>query len=145
VRLEAAELLGSEGEQRRQFLAGEPFGVRLRVATAAAIEAPRLSYELRDDSGLLVAGGSADTADLGWARTPGSRVLRFDVARLPLSEGRFHLRFGLTDASGEHLYHWLDDGLQFVVYPAGDERGAIRLDGVWSMEESPVAAELRTR
>jgi ABC-type polysaccharide/polyol phosphate transport system ATPase subunit len=145
VRLEAAELLGAEGGQRRQFLAGEPFGVRLRVVSAAAIAAPRLSYELRDDSGLLVAGGSTDTADVGWVRAPGSRVLRFDVARLPLSEGRFHLRFGLTDAGGEHLYHWLDDALQFVVYPTGDERGAIRLDGVWSMEESPVADELRTR
>src|SRR3954447_18272071 len=145
ARIDEAVLLGAEGEGRQQFLGGEPFAVRLRVSAPGPIPPPRLSYELRDDSGLLVAGGAADTAELGWDGEAGSRVLRFDVQRLPLSEGRFHLRFGLTDAAGEHLYHWLDDALQFVVYPPGDERGAIRLEGAWTMEESPVAAELRSR
>jgi ABC-type polysaccharide/polyol phosphate transport system ATPase subunit len=142
ARIEEAALLGSEGEPREQFLSGEPFAVRLRVATGRAIEPPRLSYELRDASGMLVAGGSADTAELGWGEGPGARALRFDVDRLPLSDGRFHLRFGLTDASGEHLYHWLDDALAFVVYPGGEERGVVRLEGTWTLEESAVAAEL---
>jgi ABC-type polysaccharide/polyol phosphate transport system ATPase subunit len=145
ARIEVAELLGVEGEQRRQFLGGEPFCVQLRVSVAEGVAPPRVSYELRDDSGLLVAGGSSDTAELGWPAGPGARILRFDVERLPLSEGRFHLRFGLSDATGEHLYHWLDDALQFVVYPPGDERGAIRLEGIWSMQDSSVPAETRSR
>jgi hypothetical protein len=91
---------------------------------------------------MLVAGGSADTSELGWGDGPGVRVLRFDVERLPLADGRFHLRFGLTDAAGEHLYHWLDDALAFVVYPGGEERGVVRIEGTWTMEESAVAAEL---
>jgi ABC-type polysaccharide/polyol phosphate transport system ATPase subunit len=142
ARIEEAALLGSEGEPREQFLSGEPFTVRLRVAAAGAVEAPRLSYELRDAAGMLVAGGSADTSELGWGEGPGVRALRFDVDRLPLSDGRFHLRFGLTDAGGQHLYHWLDDALAFVVYPGGEERGVVRLEGTWTVEESGVAAEL---
>jgi hypothetical protein len=71
-------------------------------------------------------------------------VLRFDVDRLPLADGRFHLRFGLADESGARLYHWLDDALQFVVYPAGEERGVVRLDGRWAREEIAAAAELRS-
>src|SRR4051812_38459642 len=142
ARIEEALLLGSEGEPREQFLSGEPFAVRLRVAAGGAIEPPRLSYELRDDAGMLVAGGSADTAELGWGDGPGARALRFDVDRLPLSDGRFHIRFGLTDAGGEHLYHWLDDALAFVVYPGGEERGVVRLEGTWRVEDSAVAAEL---
>ena len=142
ARIEEAGLLGSEGEPREQFLAGEPFAVRLRVAAERAIDPPRLSYELRDDAGVLVAGGSADTAELGWGVGPGGRILRFDVDRLPLADGRFHLRFGLADAAGQHLYHWLDDALAFVVYPGGEERGVVRLEGTWTMEESALAAEL---
>ena len=58
-----------------------------------------------------------------------------DIGSLPLADGRFHLRLGLTDESGERLYHWLDDALVFVVYPGGDERGVVRFEGRWILEE----------
>ena len=98
------------------------------------VSAPRLQLELRDEAGLLVASDVVDTAALGW--DGGSRSLRYDVARLPLSDGRFHLRLGLADAGGERLLHWLDDALDFLVYPAGEERGVVRLEGSWAAEEN---------
>ena len=75
-----------------------------------------------------------DTGTVGWAA--GKRELRYDVQRLPLSDGRFHLRLGLADAGGERLLHWLDDALTFLVYPAGEERGVVRLEGSWAAEEN---------
>ena len=100
---------------------------------------PRLQLELRDEAGLLVASDAVDTATLGW--DGGRRAsLRYDVARLPLSDGRFHLRLGLADASGERLLHWLDDALDFLVYPGGEERGVVRLEGSWTLEEKSGAA-----
>ena len=75
-----------------------------------------------------------DTGSVGWAA--GTRELRYDVDRLPLSDGRFHLRLGLADGEGE-LLHWLDDALGFLVYPAGEERGGVvRLEGSWTAEEN---------
>jgi ABC-type polysaccharide/polyol phosphate transport system ATPase subunit len=129
-----ARLVGPAGEERRQFLAGEPFSLRLRIEAENGITAPRLQLELRDEAGLLVASDVVDTAGLGW--DGGSRSLRYDVARLPLSDGRFHLRLGLADAGGERLLHWLDDALDFLVYPAGEERGVVRLEGSWAAEEN---------
>ena len=96
--------------------------------------APRLQFELRDEAGLLVASDAVDTAALGWSS--GGRELRYDVERLPLAAGRFHLRLGLSDASGERLLHWLDDALTFVVYPAGEEGGVVRLAGSWARGEN---------
>ena len=58
--------------------------------------------------------------------------------RLPLSDGRFHLRLGLADATGERVLHWLDDALTFLVYPAGEERGVVRLEGSWAAEKNSV-------
>ena len=61
---------------------------------------------------------------------------RYDIDRLPLSDGRFHLRLGLTDGDGV-LLHWLDDALAFLVYPAGEEQGGVvRLEGSWTAEEN---------
>jgi hypothetical protein len=98
-----------------------------------------VSFELRDSSGLLLAGESQSTAELGW--DGGGGTVRFEVERPPLSDGRFQLRLGLSDESGARLYHWLDDALTFVVYPPGDERGVLRLDGRWEKEEIGAPAE----
>src|SRR5205823_4282740 len=141
ARIEEVALLGPDGEERTQLLAGEPLTLRLRVVAERPLPAPRLSYELRDESGLLLAGGAQPTDELGWDDTTTSLTVRFEVEQLPLADGRFHARVGITDASGERIYHWLDDALVFVVYPAGDERGAVRLQGRWTTEEIETQAE----
>jgi ABC-type polysaccharide/polyol phosphate transport system ATPase subunit len=130
----SANLLGPEGEQRQQFLAGEPLSLRLAIEVEGVVPAPQLRLELRDDGGLLVASESVDTGTLGWGEGPGERLLRYDVERLPLSDGRFQIRLGLSDAEGRVL-HWLDDALGFLVYPSGDARGVVRLEGSWALEE----------
>ena len=134
--IESAVLVGKEGSDRLQFLSGEPFALRVAVDAPGGMPPPRLQLELRDDAGTLVAGHAVDLRGLGWAGGNGRRSVRFEIGELPLADGRFHLRLGLTDDSGEHVYHWLDDALQFVVYPGGDERGVVRFEGRWMLEEN---------
>jgi hypothetical protein len=141
ARIEDVTLLGPEGEPRTQLLAGEPSTLRVRIVAEQPLPAPRLSYEVRDASGLLLAGGAQATDELGWDETTTALTARFDVDHLPLADGRFHVRLGLSDETGDRLFHWLDDALVFVVYPGGDERGAVRLQGRWSTEEIETKAE----
>jgi ABC-type polysaccharide/polyol phosphate transport system ATPase subunit len=132
----SAALLGSEGEDRLQFLSGEPFSVRVAISAPDGVPPPRLQLELRDDAGTLVAGEAVDLRSIGWDTARGSeQAVRYALGSLPLADGRFHLRLGLTDESGEHLYHWLDDALVFIVYPGDDERGVVRIEGTWTIEE----------
>ena len=118
-----------------QYLSGEPFELRVSIA-ADGIPPPRLQLELRDDAGVLVAGHAVDLRSLGWAAGNGAREARLQIGALPLADGRFHLRLGLTDEAGEHVYHWLDDALVFVVYPGDDVRGVVRFEGTWKLEEN---------
>jgi len=134
--IESAALVGKEGADRLQFLSGEPFVLQVGVATPDGVPPPRLQLELRDDAGALVAGHAVDLRGLGWVGGNGRRRVRFEIGELPLADGRFHLRLGLTDESGERVYHWLDDALVFVVYPGGDERGVVRFEGRWMLEEN---------
>jgi ABC-type polysaccharide/polyol phosphate transport system ATPase subunit len=131
----AASLVGQEGSERLQFLAGEPFALRVAIAAHDGTPPPRLQLELRDDAGMLVAGEAVDLRELGWTPGNSEREVRFEIGSLPLADGRFHLRLGLTDESGERLYHQLDDALVFVVYPGGEERGVVRFAGSWALEE----------
>jgi ABC-type polysaccharide/polyol phosphate transport system ATPase subunit len=135
ITIASASLVGEEGSERLQFLSGEPFALRVAVAAHDGAPPPRLQLELRDDAGTLVAGEAVDLAALGWSATNGQRGIRFEIGSLPLADGRFHLRLGLTDKTGERLYHQLDDALVFVVYPGGEERGVVRFAGSWALEE----------
>jgi ABC-type polysaccharide/polyol phosphate transport system ATPase subunit len=136
ARIEQVTLLDVDGDERLQFAAGEPLAIRLRVVADEPLPPPRLTIELRDDHGILLASSAQDTAELGWDGRPGAKTIRFEVERLPLADGRFHLRFAL----GEH--HLLDDAAQFVVVPTGDERGVMLFEGRWSLEEIAAPAEI---
>jgi ABC-type polysaccharide/polyol phosphate transport system ATPase subunit len=131
ARIEQVSLRGPGGDERKQLLAGEPFSIVLEVVAENAIPPPRLGWELRDDAAILVAAGAVSTAGLGWSEGTRSLPLRFDADRPPFSDGRLHLRVDLTDERGEVQYHSLDDALVFVVYPADDVRGLVRLEGRW--------------
>jgi ABC-type polysaccharide/polyol phosphate transport system ATPase subunit len=135
ARILSAELLDADGDARIQFAAGEPLTVRLVVAADEGVEPPRVSLELRDDDGVVLGAATQATAELGWSTHAGKRELRFDLDRLPLADGRFHLRFALVDADGSRLLHTLDDAARFLVFPSGGETGAVLLDGRWSLQE----------
>jgi ABC-type polysaccharide/polyol phosphate transport system ATPase subunit len=128
-----ARLLGVDGESREQFLAGEPLVLALAVDASSPIPPPRLHLELRDDADLLVAEEVADTEPLGWNGETSRLGLRLEIPDPPLSFGRFHLRLGLL-AADDRLLHQLDDALVFVVYPDGEGRGLVRLEGRWSSD-----------
>jgi ABC-type polysaccharide/polyol phosphate transport system ATPase subunit len=142
ARIVTAQLLDDDGDERVQLAAGEPATVRLVVAADAGVDAPLVSVELRDDGGMVLGTVVQDTEALGWNVTAGERELRFRLPRLPLADGRFHLRFALTDAESGHPLHMLDDALRFYVFPAGSETGAVLLDGDWTLQE--IAAPVQT-
>jgi ABC-type polysaccharide/polyol phosphate transport system ATPase subunit len=143
ARISDIRVCGAAGEDRAQFLSGEPLSLRVRLATDRVLPPPRLSFEVRDEVGRLLAGTAVDTAELGWPDGPGELVTRFDVDSLPLADGRFEVALALADPAGEHVYHHLAQAATFVVYPAGAERGSVLLEGRWSRGEVGAAAEVR--
>jgi ABC-type polysaccharide/polyol phosphate transport system ATPase subunit len=143
ARIVSARLLDADGDERVQFAAGEPLTVQLVIAAEAGVEPPRVSLELRDDDGVVLGAAAAETAGLGWGAAASEREVRFELDRLPLADGRFHLRFALLDARGDRLLHTLDDAARFLVFPAGEETGAVLLDGRWSMQEIGAAEPIR--
>jgi lipopolysaccharide transport system ATP-binding protein len=139
ARIAEATLHGADGEQRMQFVAGESLSIRLRVVAERTIPPPIVSFELREWGGGLIARSSHDTSTLGWSGA--EHVYRFDIDELPVADGRFKLRFGLTSADGAHLYHWLDDAARLYVIPQERTGGLVRFEGRWSREEITSPAE----
>jgi ABC-type polysaccharide/polyol phosphate transport system ATPase subunit len=144
ARIVSARLLDRDGELRAgsQFASGEAATVELVVAADPGVLPPRVSLELRDDHGAALGGVVQSTGDLGWGEGAGDRILRFEMARLPLAEGQFHLRCALIEARGGGLLHLLDDALRFFVFPSGAESGAVLLEGRWSVQDIAASAPI---
>jgi hypothetical protein len=142
ARIVSADLLDAAGDERSQFAAGEPLTVRVVVSAEADVPAPTIALELRDDGGLVLASAARATSELGWDGAAGERELRFHVDRLPLADGRFHLRVALWDPVTGTPLHALDDALRLFVFPTGESAGAVLLDGDWTMEETGPTAPI---
>jgi len=135
ARILSAQLLDPDGDKRVQVASGEALVVSLVVASDPGVPPPLVSLELRDADGVVLGAITKTTDDLGWNGDAGERELRFALDRLPLADGRFHLRCALLADDGARLLHSLDDALQFFVFPTGSQTGAVLLEGTWTMQE----------
>ena len=120
--------MAQDGEPRERFLAGEPFGLEIELTGAAA--ASSLHLEIRDGSGLLVAEEIVDPRSLGRNGSAEGVSLRFDVTSPTLQFGRFDVGLALVGEDGR-LLDRLPRGIPLLVYPDGEGRGLIRLEGTW--------------
>ncbi len=137
ARIVSARLLDGDGDAREpaQFASGERAILELAVSSEAEVAAPTVSLELRDHGGLVLGGTTQPTEAIGWGEGAGERLLRFEIDRLPLADGHFHLRCSLVEGQGGRLLHSLDDAVRFFVFPSGVETGAVLLEGRWSLQE----------
>ncbi len=126
-----ARLVDVDGAPRERFLAGEPIALELEVVAQRPLDGPSLHLELRDAAGLLVVDERGALEPLGWTGEPGRLPVRLDLPRPPLQFGRFRLAITLLADDGR-VVHRVDDGLPLLVYPDGDGRGLVRVEGTWS-------------
>jgi len=136
VRIEWVALAGVDGAARARFVSGEPLTIVLQLVGAQAVPPPVLSLELRDADGSLLGASSRDLGELGWDGAPGEQEIRFAIDHLPLGEGEFQVSVALTDAAGSRRYHRIDSATHFAVEPSDGARGALRLDGEWSLADA---------
>jgi homopolymeric O-antigen transport system ATP-binding protein len=141
IRVAEVRLEDADGAARRQYHSGETLVARLRLQARRPCPPPRLSIELHSAAGGFLGASVQELGELGWsADGAGDQWLRFELESLPLADGRFELSVALSEPGG-HVYHRLLRAAEFVVYPDAEARGAVRLDGQWSLAEADTPVE----
>jgi hypothetical protein len=113
----------------------------LRLVGRQPVSAPFLSIEVRDSSGSLLGASQGDLSEMGWDGSPGERELRYSIEHLPLGEGDFQLSVALTDEAGTVRYHRIDGAVRFAVEPHDGTRGAVLLEGEWTLADEKRSVE----
>jgi ABC-type polysaccharide/polyol phosphate transport system ATPase subunit len=127
ARVTSIALEGADGKQRDHFVSGDPLALKLDVEAPTDIGQLQVTLEFRDAGGTLL--GTA-TKEL---HAPG--MIRYELARLPLVDGRVQVSVDVTGAGGTR-YHRIERAVEFAVAPDGEDRGWFRFDGEWSLEET---------
>ncbi len=143
VRVTRASLEGPGGMERNELVADEPVGLRIWIASETKLAPPAIAVELRDSNGGLVGTHVQSTAELGWDGSPGERVFRFELDRLPVLDGRYRFGVALSDPERGHTYHRVERAADFLVSPAADTGGWLRFSGRFVMDESASMVSVR--
>ena len=142
ARIRSVMLQDRDGNERKQFVSGEPLVLQFAIDAAHETSGAQLHVELRDHVNALIATSTVDAASLGWTGAPGRRSFEFGLDALPLVDGRFQLCLAVLAADSRHIYHRIDGAAEFMVYPEDDgARGLLRFDANWhSVEAGRVGA-----
>jgi ABC-type polysaccharide/polyol phosphate transport system ATPase subunit len=135
ARITGLWLEGGEGEDRRQFLSGEPLVVRLEIDAEREVAPPRLVIEFRDANGSLLGARECFSESLGWDGSGGHVGAVFTVPRLPLADGRYQIAVALAEPNSTRQYHRFDPAFEFTVFPDENVRGWFRFEGDWELSE----------
>jgi ABC-type polysaccharide/polyol phosphate transport system ATPase subunit len=141
ARVTDVRLENAAGEVTDHFTAGDYIALRMRVHDNATIDPPLLEIELRDVTGALLSREEQDLGELGWEPDSEDAEVRFDIARLPLVEGRFQFSVSLTDRTRDRRYHRVEKAAEFSVVPHGEAHGFVLVEGGWSLEQSRSALQ----
>jgi ABC-type polysaccharide/polyol phosphate transport system ATPase subunit len=117
----------AEGNRRDHFVSGEPLVLRLWVVPRDEVPPPRVTLEFRDGSGTLLGTARHDLDDFG--------LLRFELPRLPIVNGRVYVSVDVTGRDGRR-YHRVESAVELAVQPASDDRGWFRIEGDWTLEHA---------
>jgi ABC-2 type transport system ATP-binding protein len=143
ARVMSVTLEDAGGSERAELGAHEAVVLKIWVASDAKLSPPAIGVELRDENDNLLGVQVQPTAELGWDGSPGERLFRFELERLPVLEGRFRFGVELTDPAAGVLYHRLAKAAELTVSPTAGTRGWLRMDGRFILDETASMATVR--
>ena len=139
ARVTDVRLENEAGQVTDHFTPGDYVALRMRVHSNATIDPPLLAIELRDVTGALLSREEQDLGKLGWESDSEDGEVRFDIARLPLVEGRFQFNVSLTDRARARRYHRVEKAAELSVIPQGEAHGFVLFEGDWSLDHASPA------
>ena len=116
ARFQQVELIKRNGERAAEFCFGEPFRVRLTIASQIAIPNALLGFSFVASDGTEIQGTTANDSGIPCNLKPGIQVLECDVNPMVLTPRRYYLR-GAIFRQGE-VYDYIDEITSFEVIEA---------------------------
>lgn len=133
----SVDVLGESGREQLEFHTGEAITLRVTYQATGGIDRPVFSFAIYREDGVYM--GLASTENCGYhtGQIQGSGQLAFQW-ECPFTKGGYRVSASIADMSGQRILAQAHSAAGFEILPKpGFEQGAVRLDGRWSVPNSP--------
>jgi hypothetical protein len=135
--IEGVRLLGETGLEDLHPLTGGHVRIEIgyEIKNMAIAEFLCVMWIVRND-GTLVSEESLPVTqygNAGLASASGAGVIRYDLPRLPLRKGGYHVNVELRERRGQSAYDHIDRAVRFRVVDTQPGQGLISPGGTWSV------------
>jgi ABC-type polysaccharide/polyol phosphate transport system ATPase subunit len=107
---------------------GDPLVVEVQVDVEEEVPDLVVAFSIHDQNGVMVHGTNTDVLESPVDPSAGTRVVRFEIDRLPLLDGTFAVTIGSHSYDGMLLYHQLQHVERFHVRSGRRAAGVAALD-----------------
>lgn len=123
----------------RAIQTGSELTIRMHWRSEQTLDNLAFGLSIRSADGSLIGG----TANLGRSATkrlgPGSGWIDYNIERVPLLAGSYHIAAAISDAASQHVYDHSPHIAEFDVVPAAgfeSDTGLVSFGGVWQPEST---------
>lgn len=118
-------LLNEAEEQVAEFRTGEPMKIRVTWRANEAVEDPVFGFSIDDYRGFTAYGTNTRLKGVDMGTVTGEGFVQFDLASLPMLEGRYLVSAAIHSRDEQTIYHWLDRQLSFDMKSDIDDAGLL--------------------
>lgn len=132
VAIVGARLVGSAGPTDR-FTAGERMVIEMDILAGEPVATPTFGIAIQTSEGVTLYGTNTGLDAFTVEHIEGRAQIAFEIAALPLHEGRFTVTLAVHSQDESVIYHWLDRWLEFSVFQQDPGVGPVDLSGSWRL------------
>ncbi len=136
IEITNVEFLDENGSPKNIFQTGETFILRIEYEAHEPIDSPVFGMAIHHNDGTHITGPNTKFAGMDLGRVEGKGWMLYEVERLPLLEGLYHVSVAVHDTSGSEMYDDHDRAYQIRVTNDTHCReiyGFVTLNGVWKV------------
>jgi len=131
VRIVDVRLLNGNGQRIHVFRTGDPLVIEMRYRASRRIERPVFGLAIHRSDGVHITGPNTQFSGLTIPAIEGDGVVRYEISRLPLLEGKYELSVAARDWDDTTIYDYHDRLYTFHVRAVDEKYGMVCLEGVW--------------
>lgn len=136
IEITKVEFLDKEGQAKNIFHTGEYFALRMEYEAHEPIESPVFGMAIHHNDGTHITGPNTQFAGLDLGPVDGKGWVLYEVDRLPLLEGLYHVSVAVHNEADTEMFDYHDKYYQIRISKQNnndinEKYGLISLNGHW--------------
>jgi ABC-2 type transport system ATP-binding protein len=135
IEIVSAELIREDGTSGDTAISGQTLTIQVDLKANAPVDDPVISFALHDRDNKFVFGTNTDWKGLHFHPFEGKKRVRFHLAHLPFTGGKYWVTVGVHSKDSSRVFHVQEQRYTFAVQTGPENPGQINIPVTVDVEE----------